>query len=100
MLAARSVRGAAFNNNDNRLRLANRNNNTPGNRNNNIGFRLVARIPLRPERPGPRAWPERPRGIQAGPRHALGSLPPWCLLVRWRGATFLPALQAGAPGAN
>lgn len=67
VLAARSVRGAAFNNNDNRLRLANRDNNTPGNRNNNIGFRLVARIPLRPERPGPRAGPERPRGIQAGP---------------------------------
>ena len=43
--AARVVRGASINNDDNRLRLANRNRNTPGNRNNNIGFRLVARIP-------------------------------------------------------
>ena len=66
--AARAVRGASFNNNDNRLRLANRNRNTPGNRNNNIGFRLVARIPpLWPERCGPRATSERSRGIQAGP---------------------------------
>ncbi len=41
------VRGASFNNTDDRLALGNRNRNTPGNRNNNIGFRLVARIPFR-----------------------------------------------------
>ena len=35
------VRGGAFNNNDRNLRAANRNDNNPDNRNNNIGFRVV-----------------------------------------------------------
>jgi hypothetical protein len=36
------VRGGAFNNNDNNMRCAYRNNNDPTNRNNNIGFRVSA----------------------------------------------------------
>lgn len=34
-------RGGSWNNNAENCRVANRNNNTPDNRNNNIGFRLV-----------------------------------------------------------
>ena len=36
------LRGGNWNNNDNNLRVANRNNNNPTNQNNNIGFRCVA----------------------------------------------------------
>ncbi|MBI4871803.1 MAG: SUMF1/EgtB/PvdO family nonheme iron enzyme [Candidatus Riflebacteria bacterium] len=35
----RLIRGGSWNNNANNLRAAYRNNNTPTNRNNNIGFR-------------------------------------------------------------
>jgi len=35
----RVLRGGSWNNNPQNLRSANRNNNTPDNRNNNIGFR-------------------------------------------------------------
>jgi hypothetical protein len=35
------LRGGSWNNNPQHVRVANRNNNTPGNRNNNIGFRLA-----------------------------------------------------------
>jgi hypothetical protein len=35
------LRGGSFNNNANNARAAYRNNNVPGNRNNNNGFRLV-----------------------------------------------------------
>ncbi|WP_221407654.1 SUMF1/EgtB/PvdO family nonheme iron enzyme [Thermoflexibacter ruber] len=34
-------RGGSWNNNPENCRVANRNNNTPTNRNNNLGFRLV-----------------------------------------------------------
>ncbi|MBN1340091.1 MAG: SUMF1/EgtB/PvdO family nonheme iron enzyme [Bacteroidales bacterium] len=34
-------RGGRWNNNANNCKVANRNNNSPGNSNNNIGFRLV-----------------------------------------------------------
>jgi len=37
----RVVRGGAFANNQNNVRCAVRNRNTPDNRNNNVGFRLV-----------------------------------------------------------
>jgi hypothetical protein len=36
------LRGGSFNNNDQNVRCANRNRNNPNNRNNNIGFRVVA----------------------------------------------------------
>jgi formylglycine-generating enzyme required for sulfatase activity len=39
------VRGGAFNNNPNHLRAANRNNDNPDNRNNNLGFRCRAESP-------------------------------------------------------
>ncbi|MFH1096022.1 MAG: SUMF1/EgtB/PvdO family nonheme iron enzyme [Candidatus Desantisbacteria bacterium] len=35
------LRGGSWNNNARNCRCANRNNTSPGNRNNNIGFRLV-----------------------------------------------------------
>ncbi|MBR6355076.1 MAG: hypothetical protein IKS01_04775 [Paludibacteraceae bacterium] len=34
-------RGGSWNNNARNCRVANRNNNSPGNRNNNLGFRVV-----------------------------------------------------------
>lgn len=36
------LRGGGWNNNQRNVRAANRNNNTPDNRNNNVGFRCVA----------------------------------------------------------
>jgi len=39
--SARVLRGGSWNNNGQNCRSANRNNNSPDNRNNNIGFRLV-----------------------------------------------------------
>ncbi|MGI9065300.1 MAG: SUMF1/EgtB/PvdO family nonheme iron enzyme [Pyrinomonadaceae bacterium] len=38
----RLLRGGSWNNNATNVRSANRNRNTPDNRNNNIGFRVVA----------------------------------------------------------
>ena len=37
----RILRGGSWNNNATNVRTANRNNNTPSNRNNNIGFRVL-----------------------------------------------------------
>jgi len=39
------LRGGGWNNNENNVRAANRNNNTPDNRNDNIGFRCVSAAP-------------------------------------------------------
>jgi len=39
------LRGGSFNNNWNNVRAANRNNNNPDNRNDNIGFRCAAGAP-------------------------------------------------------
>jgi hypothetical protein len=39
------ARGGSWNNNANNARAAYRNNNVPGNRNNNNGFRVVVRRP-------------------------------------------------------
>ncbi|PIE75206.1 MAG: hypothetical protein CSA18_01055 [Deltaproteobacteria bacterium] len=38
----RVIRGGSWNNNARNCRSANRNNKSPGNTNNNVGFRLVA----------------------------------------------------------
>lgn len=43
------VRGGSWNNNWNNLRAANRNNNTPTNSNNNIGFRCASAPSLLPD---------------------------------------------------
>lgn len=40
-------RGGSWNNNANNCRVANRNNNSPGNENNNLGFRLASTTPAR-----------------------------------------------------
>lgn len=46
----RVIRGGSWNNNAQNLRSANRNNDGPDNRNNNVGFRLVSTCKsLRPE---------------------------------------------------
>jgi hypothetical protein len=42
--ATRSLRGGSWNNNAQNLRAANRNNNTPSNANNNVGFRLTSTL--------------------------------------------------------
>ncbi len=39
------LRGGAFNNNERNVRCANRNDNDPDNRNNNVGFRVVVGAP-------------------------------------------------------
>jgi formylglycine-generating enzyme required for sulfatase activity len=41
----RVIRGGSWNNNAINCRTANRNNNTPDNRNNNLGFRPVVFVP-------------------------------------------------------
>ena len=45
----RVKRGGSWNNNANNVRVANRNNNSPGNTNNNIGFRPLSTGALFPE---------------------------------------------------
>ena len=40
----RVIRGGSWNNNAQNLRSGNRNNDDPGNRNNNVGFRLVSTL--------------------------------------------------------
>lgn len=41
------LRGGAFNNNQNNVRCAYRNNNHPNNHNNTVGFRVVVHTPIR-----------------------------------------------------
>jgi len=48
----RVVRGGSWNNNDENLRSANRNNNDPGNSNNNLGLRLSSTSNLSARRIG------------------------------------------------
>jgi len=38
------VRGGSWNNNPQNLRVSNRNNNSPANRNNNVGFRCAREV--------------------------------------------------------
>jgi hypothetical protein len=47
--SSRVLRGGSWNNNAQNLRSANRNDNDPGNRNSNIGFRLVSTFSVWPE---------------------------------------------------
>lgn len=61
-------RGGSWNNNPRNLRSANRNRNTAGNRNNNLGFRLAqstraASVPL----PGAGRSTERPGAVRGCP---------------------------------
>jgi len=53
-LMARVLRGGSWNNNPNNCRSAYRNNNTPDNRNNNIGFRIVLPLHFQPLKSGTR----------------------------------------------
>ncbi|MBP3407031.1 MAG: SUMF1/EgtB/PvdO family nonheme iron enzyme [Kiritimatiellae bacterium] len=53
----RVLRGGSWNNNARNCRSANRNRNRPGNRNNNIGFRLACSAAPQENPRGPRRWP-------------------------------------------
>lgn len=55
------LRGGFWNNNPINLRTANRNNNTPDNRNNNIGFRCASESPI-----GPRCCTSTEAGYATG----------------------------------
>ncbi|MBF0311178.1 MAG: SUMF1/EgtB/PvdO family nonheme iron enzyme [Magnetococcales bacterium] len=57
-------RGGSWNNNPANVRSANRNNNDPGNRNNNLGFRLASTTHS-PDRAGSRIVPPCTRFVQA-----------------------------------
>ena len=56
------LRGGSWNNNPINLRTANRNNNTPDNRNNNIGFRCASGSPNAAEMPRLHGGRLRPGG--------------------------------------
>lgn len=47
--ANRVLRGGSWNNNPQNCRVANRNNNGPANRNNNVGFRLALQLTGMPD---------------------------------------------------
>ncbi|MFI5386957.1 MAG: DUF4058 family protein [Fimbriimonadales bacterium] len=66
----RVIRGGSWNNNPRNCRPANRNRNTPENRNNNLGFRVAAAQPARwiPSRTGPGVHPSRFRVARSGER--------------------------------
>ncbi len=73
------LRGGGWNNNARNCRAANRNNNTPDNRNNNIGFRLVGRRAQPPpfcRSPFIHGWAERAAGGYMAPRSRVGSIRP------------------------
>ncbi|MDR2211914.1 MAG: SUMF1/EgtB/PvdO family nonheme iron enzyme [Spirochaetaceae bacterium] len=61
----RVKRGGSWNNDARNVRSANRNNNTPSNRNNNLGFRLV-----RPQ-PGGESFTVKPDGSRRDPEHPV-----------------------------
>ena len=70
------LRGGSWNNNDNRLRAANRNRNTADNRNNNNGFRLLLQSArrvnsLRPDCVG-QGWRKRGRRVSMNQSPAAG----------------------------
>ena len=62
---ARVLRGGSWNNNPQNLRSANRNRNSPGNRNNNIGFRVASTPVARTGRT--MVLPAAPQGVQGRP---------------------------------
>ena len=64
------IRGGSWNNDPRNCRPANRNRNTPENRNNNLGFRVAAALPARwiPRRTGPAARLPRSRRFRPGER--------------------------------
>ena len=69
------LRGGDWNNNWNNLRVANRNNNNPDNRNNNIGFRCAAPPSQFPRRPGAL----HPRMGAVAESEISRSIPGWAL---------------------
>jgi len=109
----RVLRGGAWNNHANNARCADRNNNTPSDTNNNIGFRCLRRIrecvsafqaePARP-RPGAATDPKAhllppvsaPRGNEPGKGAGAGS----ALRKSRRRGLSSSALQGAAPNAQ
>jgi len=69
------LRGGGWNNNARNCRAADRNNNTPDNRNNNAGFRVVGRRAQPPpfrRSPFIHGWAERAAGGYMAPRSRVG----------------------------
>jgi hypothetical protein len=88
----RVKRGGSWNNNANNCRVANRNNNTPDNSNNNLGFRPVSttqgkgtRCPGHAARVPPRCAAgtnmARPAGTGSPPRERQGQSPGGALAI-------------------
>lgn len=77
----REVRGGSWNNNRNNVRCANRNRNTPDNRNNNVGFRCAN------TRRRSVKMPQRPATVAAAGAGAL--IRPAVLVCLSRGAITL-----------
>ncbi|MEO0444952.1 MAG: SUMF1/EgtB/PvdO family nonheme iron enzyme [Verrucomicrobiota bacterium] len=71
MRANRVLRGGSWNNSAQNCRSAQRNANDPGNRNDNIGFRLLAAHPFSEEAADP-AFVPAPAGRDRGTRVARG----------------------------
>jgi len=99
---ARVLRGGSWNNNARNTRAANRNRNQPGNRNNNIGVRVVLGVGASTPRgcgtgngPARSLWPEphAPRLVRARRRAS----PDRCPVSAWQAAS---APNAAPPGAR
>lgn len=70
----RVARGGSWNNNAANCRSANRDRNTPDNRDNNVGFRLLNSPPLWPDGRRPRIAPLR-TGVDPYPSSRSGQCP-------------------------
>ena len=91
MASSRVIRGGSWNNNPRNCRPANRNRNTPENRNNNLGFRVAAALPARwiPRRTGPAARLTRSRRL-SGRANDDSSRPVLVAIAKARGGPFAP----------
>jgi hypothetical protein len=68
------VRGGSWNNNPENLRVSNRNNNAPANRNNNLGFRCAREVERVTECGRPQSEPRQSRLPRARVLHVRAPL--------------------------
>jgi hypothetical protein len=87
MASNRVIRGGSWNDHPRNCRPANRNRNTPENRNNNLGFRVAAALPARwiPRRTGPAAHLSRSRRPRPGRANDDPSRPVPVAIAKARG---------------